>query len=117
MGLNVRVGDYDSLKYICEHLGSYSGYNNWRKKIAMASGFYLNEMTGFGGVVPWDKEPFQLVLYHSDCDGNYSLNQIPKLLKELKEIKLLNIDDYDQSNKLIRLCKAALETKEPIRFE
>ena len=74
----------------------------------MSSGFYLNEMTGFCGVVPWDKEPFQLVLYHSDCDGNYSLNQIPKLLKELKEIKLLNIDDYDQSNKLIRLCKAAL---------
>jgi len=35
----------------------------------------------------WFRPRFQLLLGHSDCDGEWSTNQIADLRKELKEIK------------------------------
>lgn len=116
MGLDVHVGDYESTEYMSEHLGSYTGYNTWRKAIAKAKGFNLDLMVGYGGEVSWNKLPFQLILNHSDWGDGYTVYQIPELLKELDEIKKLNVDDYDQTNKLIKLCKFALKTKKNIVF-
>ena len=116
MGLNVHVGEYESKEYVSEHLGAYSGYGVWRYKIAKSKGFDLDEMDGFGGCIPWTNQPLQLILNHSDCDGGYSVKQVPKLLHELDDIKKLNVDDYDQTDKLIRLCKAALMLNKPIEF-
>jgi len=116
MGLDVHVGDYESKEYVSEHLGAYSGYYRWRKAIAKAKDFDLDDMDGFDGNVPWTNQPFQLILNHSDCDGEYSMADIPELLDELHDIKQLNVDDYDQTDKLIRLCRAALVLNKPIEF-
>lgn len=117
MGLDVHVEDYDSLEYMSEYLGSYSGYNMWRRSIAKANGFNLDHMDGFGGEISWEEKPFQLILNHSDFDGGYTLFEIPELLKELNEIKKLNVDDHGQTNKLLKLCEHALKTKNDILFD
>ena len=116
MGLDVHVGEYESKEYVSEHLGAYSGFARWRKSIAHAKGFDLDDMDGFDGNVPWTNQPFQLILNHSDCDGEYSVADILELLDELHDIKQLNVDDYEQSDKLIRLCKVALLLNKPIEF-
>lgn len=116
MGLDVHVGEYETKGYVSERLGAYSGYARWRIAIANAAGFDLDEMDGFDGIKPWTTEPFQLILNHSDCDGGYSIEQIPELLQELYDIKILNVDDYEQSDKLIRLCKVALSLNLSIEF-
>lgn len=76
----------------------------------------LNKMTGYGGDTPWHNEPFQLILYHSNCEGQYSVNQLHLLLQEVKEIKKLKIDYNDQSNKFIRLITHAITVKKPLEF-
>lgn len=120
MGLDafVKTKEYGGGEYDCisERLGSYGGYAMWRKTIAEAKGFDLDKMEGFGGNESWEGKPFQLVLNHSDCDGEYTIDQIPALIEELKEIQKLGVDDYDQSDKFLRLCNAALELKKPIIF-
>lgn len=116
MGLDVHVGEYESKEYVGEHLGAYSGFARWRTAIAKAKGFDLDEMDGFDGTKPWTSEPFQLILNHSDCDGGYSVEQVPELLQELYGINELNVDDYDQSDKLIGLCEVALMLNKPIEF-
>lgn len=124
MGLNVRVGEYNTKEYMCEEMGSYSRYNDWKRRIAKASGFNLDEMVGFDdkttdceGNIPWHKEPFQLILYHYDTDGLYSVNQLHLLLEEVNKIKQLGIDDFDQSDKFIRLITHAIKIKKPLMFE
>lgn len=116
MGLDIKVGEYESPEYTNEGLGAYSGFMRWRRSIAKAKGFNIDEMDGFDGCIPWTNQPFQLILNHSDCDGGYSLEQVPELLKELQEIKHLNVDNFNQTDKLIRLCKLALKLKLPIEF-
>ena len=116
MGLDVHVGEYESKEYVSEHLGAYSGFARWRTAIAKAKGFDLDEMDGFDGTKPWTSEPFQLILNHSDCDGGYSVEQVPELLQELYGINELNVDDYDQSDKLIHLCMVSLKNGMPICF-
>jgi len=117
MGLNIRVGEYESAEYMCEEMGSYGGYHHWREQIAKSVGFNLNEMVGFGGVTPWTDEPFQLILCHSDCDGLYTVNQLHKLLKEIHEIKRFGIDYLDQSDKYIKLINHAIKINKPLVFE
>lgn len=55
MGLDVGVSEYESDEYMSKRLGSYHKYNDWRRNIAYAVGFDLDEMTGFGGNMPWHK--------------------------------------------------------------
>lgn len=116
MGLNIWVGYYGSENFLSEEMGSYSHYNHWRQCIASSAGFDLNKMTGFDGDIPWHKEPFQLILYHPNCEGRYSVNQLHKLLIEVEAIKKLEVDDFDQSDKLIRLIKHAIKTNKPLMF-
>lgn len=116
MTLDIHIGEYGSKDYMNEQIGSYGGYGRWRRSIAKASGFDLNKMTGYGGDTPWHNEPFQLILYHSYCDGQYSVNQLHLLLEEVKEIKKLEIDYNDQSNKFIRLITHAINIKKPLEF-
>ena len=120
MGLNIIVktkiyddGEYDS---VSEHLGAYSGYARWRESIAAASGFTLETMQGYGGTGTWDDKPFQLILTHSDCDGEYTIDEIPALRQEIDDIRKLNVDDYYQCEKMARLCDAAVEHNSPIEF-
>lgn len=116
MGLDAHVGEYEAAEYVAEHLGSYGGYASWRSAIAKAKEFDLDKMQEFEGDESWEGKPFQLVLNHSDCDGEYTLEQIPALLEELKEIQKLGVDDYSQSETFIRLCEAVLKYKKPIIF-
>ena len=97
-------------------MGSYRGFNYWKIQIAKAKGINLNDLEGFGGSKSWDGIPYPLILNHSDCDGEYTPEQIPELLEELEEIKLLKVDYYEQTDKLIELCKAPHEQNTPIIF-
>lgn len=117
MGLDVRVRGSEDKVIDSECFGAYSGYAAWRRAIAQAKGFNIDDMDGFGGKTPWTDQPFQLILNHSDCDDGYSLEQIPEVLQEVEEIKKLGVDNYEQSDKFIRLCKVALENKKPLVFE
>ena len=116
MGLDVGVSEYESDEYMSKRLGSYHRYNDWRRNIASAVGFDLDEMTGFGGNMPWHKEPFQLILCHSAYDGLYSVNQLHKLQEEVKEIKQLGIDDSNQCDKFIKLIEHAIKVNKPLEF-
>lgn len=117
MGLDAKVGKYGSDDYISFRLGSYSGYMYWRKAIAKALGFNLDEMQGYcKNGITWTDEPCQSIFNHSDCDGEYTVEQIPDLMKEIDIIKTLNVDDYDQCYKFVRLCAASLELNRPIEF-
>jgi len=107
-----------------EHLGSYTGYHEWRCAVAHAAGFDLNKMEGYGSIsyktasadvlVPWTNEPFQLVLNNRDSECEYTVDMLPSLLKELEKIESLNVDDYEQSTKFIRVCEYALAHGETV---
>ena len=99
-----------------EHMGSYGGYSEWRRKLAKAVGIDLDKMKGFGGTIPWDDKPMSLILDHSDCDGDYPLKLVPQLLEEAKEAQSLFEDDYDRPGKFIRLCEKAIEHNTSIVF-
>ena len=116
MGLDASVGDYEDENYLSFRIGSYSGFASWRKSIAKTQGFCLNDMVGYGGSVEWNDQKFKLILNHSDCDDEYAIEQIPKLIVELKEIQTLNVDTYDECYKFLKLCDAAIKYNKPIVF-
>ena len=117
MGLQARAGEYETPECMTKHMGSYGGYNTWRQSIAKSAGFCLDTMAGYGGRIEWTTQLFQLILNHSDCDGGYTIDQIPDFLVELHLIPETVVDKYGRSGKLIELCKHALKVKMPIIFE
>ena len=115
MGLDAVVKvDGESVHH--EHMGSYGGYGEWRRKLAKAVGIDLDKMKGFGGVESWRGKPMQLILNHSDCEDRYTHNVVPQLLEEAKEAQRLFDDDYDRPGKFIRLCEKAIERNVGIMF-
>ena len=89
MGLCLFPGDDDTTSPdIC---WSYTGFHEFRQRLARAEGFVLSEMHGFDGDErPWSDvtttlEPF---LNHSDCDGELSATGCAAILPRLEEIHL-----------------------------
>lgn len=68
--------------------GSYSGFNEFRRKLAKVTSMVIDNMEGFGGNLAWDgDEPFYALLNHSDCDGSINREQAIVLLEDFKRFK------------------------------
>ena len=82
MGIDISVGD--SEHRVGEKLGSYTSFLSWKHDVAEKEG--IDFLKGYNG-------KFKLVMIHR---GNYyNVEDLPKLLQELYEIKKLNIEEYD----------------------
>lgn len=98
MGLNVVVREMQ------ERIGSYISYDTWRTDIINAAQAQGNP------------REFNLIMDHSDCDGDYPVEVLPLLLEELKEAKKLGVDTNGITTKMVKLCKFGIETKENMYF-
>lgn len=83
MGVDISVGDPESEYYVSENLGSYTSFLSWKNDIAEQEG--IDFFKGYNG-------KFKLVMIHQ---GNYKVEELPELLKQLCEIKKLNVKEYD----------------------
>lgn len=84
MGINFHVKDHK-----CEATWSYTGFNNFRKKIAQSLGLNL-EVDSDGNWINqdwenWDKY-WLLFLTHSDCSGKFTPHQCGKISEKLESI-------------------------------
>jgi hypothetical protein len=107
MGLDLYVAkvDYDDPELHARW--AYSGFNEFRERLARAIGIpRLSAMEGFGGERPWSEVEDDLVplLHHSDCDGELDYTACAKVAPRLREIvETWHHDDIDRQNAL-RLC-------------
>lgn len=83
MGVDINVGDSGSESYVSESLGSYTSFLSWKHGVAEKEG--IDFFKGYNG-------KFKLVMIHQ---GDYKVEELPKLLHQLYEIKKLNIEEYD----------------------
>lgn len=125
MGINFSVQDSD---YEITSQWSYSGFMDFRKRIAKSINIDLEEMEGFSkkhpvdpeyrkiGTYPWEKikSPIKHFLNHSDHEGHLNWKHCLLIASQLKVILLLwenngYYDDceYDATNGLILV--AAME--------
>ncbi|ACK88851.1 hypothetical protein BCAH820_4398 [Bacillus cereus AH820] len=82
----------------------YSGFNNFRRKLASQVGFNLDEMEGFGGEVDWDTvtDDIKDFLDHSDCDGSLTPEQCEVIYPRLLElVESWDDNDRDKQNAII----------------
>ena len=82
MGVDISVGDSGSEDYVSESLGSYTSFLSWKHDIAEKEG--IDFFKGYNG-------KFRLALIHQ---GDYDVEELPKLLHQLNEIKKLNIEEF-----------------------
>ena len=92
----------------------YIGFHNFRKRLAAALGFDLDQMEGFGGRRPWSeiKHPLKPFLNHSDCEGSLSAAECKRIGPALLEV-VRNWPEEDRdriqaemlANDMIRLAK------------
>lgn len=82
----------------CWH-GSYTSFNEFRFALGRQIGINLSEYIGFGG----DKDPDSVkhdanpLLFHSDCDGELSVDESKRIVTGLNDILEkfnLNIANY-----------------------
>lgn len=66
MGLDIYLWEGPEHQF---RAGSYGGFHEFRVLLAESVGINLSKMQGFGGSGDWDGEPFEELLFHSDCDG------------------------------------------------
>lgn len=87
MGLVLFPGDDDTSSP--DVSWSYTGFGVFRRWLAQAEGFELNEMDGFGGQCPWNDVSTTLapLLNHPDDDGpDLTPIQCAAILPRLQEI-------------------------------
>ncbi|MEU5045374.1 hypothetical protein [Streptomyces griseorubiginosus] len=87
MGLVLFPGDDDTSSP--DVSWSYTGFGVFRRWLARAEGFELNEMHGHGGQRPWNdvSTPLAPLLHHPDDDGPDLLpSQCAAILPRLREI-------------------------------
>ena len=76
MGLDI-VCDCGEISF---RAGSYSGFGEWRKLLALSMGINLGDMVGFGGDTMWHSGiEFMELLDHSDCDGELTIEECTRL--------------------------------------
>jgi hypothetical protein len=85
MGLNFKFidGEYSKAAW------SYSGFHEFRIRLARQIGIDLDNMKGFGGEKrSWDtvNDPIKPFLNHSDCDGTLSPKDCAQIAPRLKEL-------------------------------
>lgn len=67
---------------------SYSGFNEFRDRLAEAAGIDLYSMNGFGGAKSWRglTDPIVPLLMHSDCEGALSPAECVLVAPRLREL-------------------------------
>jgi hypothetical protein len=84
MGLDIQC-KCDKISF---RAGAYSGFGEFREKLAKIIGVNLDNMVGFGGQVIWTKnEPFYELLNHSDCDGELTPIDCKELTQDFETYK------------------------------
>jgi len=86
---------------------SYSGFDEFRTRLAKEVGLDLDQMVGFGGSHAWElDDPITLLLNHSDCDGSLSPIECDQIAPRLQELvstwssELGTDENYDRTNAL-----------------
>ncbi|MCP1180516.1 MULTISPECIES: hypothetical protein [Bacillus] len=82
----------------------YSGFNNFRRKLAREINLDLDAMEGFGGDFSWDlvKDDIKDFLNHSDCDGYLTSEQCKIIYPRILElVKNWPNEDYDKQEAII----------------
>jgi hypothetical protein len=80
-------------------------------------------MEGFGGTIRWEhykNDNIIPLLYHSDCDGELTVEECDQIIPRLKElVNILPEEDYDKIKglKLIESMEEAVENNEPLKFQ
>lgn len=72
----------------CWH-GAYSSFSTFRKKIAQVAGYgKLKEYQGYGGTRPWpdNNDVLQILLTHSDCEGEIKWQDCAALADRMTEL-------------------------------
>lgn len=86
---------------------SYSGFFDFRRRLARQIGVNLDDMDGYGGEKSWEYvvDPIKTLLDHSDCEGEISPVDCPLLAVRLR---MMVKDwpeewpfDYDKENALL----------------
>lgn len=78
---------------------SYSGFGDFRKRLAESIGITLEEMKGFSPIgKSWPfSHPVEALLAHSDCDGVLSPYECAQIVEPLREIiRQWDEIDYDR---------------------
>ena len=112
----------------CDASWSYSGFNNFRRRLAKEIGVDIDEMEGFNGDRPWSEVDDDIVhlLDHSDCDGDLSPNQCVIVAIRLEELVKSWPDDINvrtrlsyyrtQAQLLAEGMRRAAAAAEPLEF-
>jgi hypothetical protein len=83
---------------------SYSGFNQFRGRLAKEVGFNLDQMRGFGGDIEWSTLPpddIHLLLNHSDCEGELTAEECNRVIPRLDAlVRNWPDDDYDKIHAL-----------------
>lgn len=93
---------------------SYTGFNEFRKRLASQIGIDLDQMHGFRpwrceparpfADIPWStvSDPIALLLNHSDCDGELAAHDCRTVGPRLRElVGMWEADDYDRVHGLL----------------
>jgi hypothetical protein len=112
MGLNFKGSDAS---------WSYSGFNEFRRRLGNEIGIDLKKMAGFGGVIPWNtiKDPLVPFLNHSDCEGHLSAGKLKRIVPRLQEIiNKWDRGDWDRARtqSLIQRMEECIEEGIPLIF-
>lgn len=121
---------------------TYVGFSFFREQIAESVGIELDEMIGFckcnyiysykrpdcidckkyKSLKKWDdiKDDIKLFLYHSDCDGEVTSENLEKVAPRLKDILVNNFSDEDRDKKkgleLVAFMEKCIETNSSLIF-
>ncbi len=105
----------------CDVWWSYSGFGEFRRRLAKEIGMDLNEMEGFDGDIPFSNFSDDIIplLNHSDCDGELTVEECKKVAPRLKELIYPWEDDRDKRKALglIEGMELAIERNEPLEFK
>ncbi|WP_329331531.1 hypothetical protein OG866_02070 [Streptomyces sp. NBC_00663] len=126
MGLDLFPGDGDISSPDVEW--SYTGFGVFRRWLARAEGFELDEMDGFGGQAPWGDVPTTLapLLNHPDDDGpDLTPVQCAAILPRLREVadrpQEVTVDPLvqrhiDDTRQLVVVLQHCVEKNVPLVF-
>ncbi|MES1181174.1 MAG: hypothetical protein ABUL44_00110, partial [Flavobacterium sp.] len=107
--------------------GPYSSFRYWREMIASKIGVNLQKMEGFNGDIPFStlpENPINVLLDHSDCDGEIKWEDCGPLADALEQL-LPQLNDHthplpnyysDKTKQFIEGCRLAYSLQENIEF-
>ncbi len=109
--------------------GSYGNFGRFRKVLAGSIDIDLDKMQGFSGSEiseSWEDKPdndLHILLHHSDCDGEISVEDAKKLLDKMVKHRDCFVL-YDESNEFylsrydqwIEGLRCAVESNEIVEF-